>query len=59
MDASGNKRYLTPFEWFYEVLCKPAFVNPNNGSLLYAVCMIIFYWLIVYWLDRKKIYVRV
>ena len=58
-DAHGNKGYLTPFEWFYEVLCKPAFVNLNNGSLLYAVCMIIFYWLIVYWLDRKKIYVRV
>ena len=31
----------------------------NNGSLFYALCMITFYWLIVWWMDKKKIYVKV
>ena len=58
-DAEGNKHYLAPFEWFYEHICKPLFANPKNGSLIYALCMIVFYWLIVKWLDTKKIYIRV
>ena len=58
-DEKGSKHYFTPFDWFYEYICKPLFVNLKNGSLLYAVCMVFFYWLIVLWLDKKKIYVRV
>jgi predicted acyltransferase len=59
-DVAGKHVYLSPFAWFYENICKPLFPgNLNNGSLLYAVCMIVFYWLIVWWMDRKKIYVKV
>lgn len=59
IDADGSRGYLNPLGWFYEHICRPAFVSQNNGSLLYAVSMIIFYWLIVYLLDRKRIYIRV
>ena len=60
LDAQGNQLFLTPFGWFYEHICKPLFPdNLNNGSLLYALCMITFYWVIVYWMDRKKIYIKV
>ncbi len=60
INAQGKPIYLTPFGWFYENICKPIFPsNLNNGSLLYALCMITFYWLIVWWMDRKKIYVKV
>lgn len=59
VDITGKNVYLSPFGWFFKHICKPVFANPNNGSLLYAICMILFYWLIVYWLDRRKIYVRV
>jgi len=58
-DPQGKNLYLTPFAWFYEHICKPVSSNLNNGSLLYALCMIIFYWSIVWWMDRKKIYVKV
>ena len=59
-DAQGNPIYLSPFGWFYEHICKPVFPNNlNNGSLLYALCMITFYWLIVYWMDKKKVYIKV
>lgn len=60
LNAHGNPVYTSPFGWFYEHICKPLFPdNLNNGSLLYALCMITFYWLIVYWLDKKKIYIKV
>ena len=59
-DAMGRQIYITPFGWFYEHICKPLFPsNLNNGSLFYALCMITFYWLIVWWMDKKKIYVKV
>ena len=59
-DASGKSVFVSPFGWFYENVCRPVFPsNLNNGSFLYALCMITFYWLIVKWMDAKKIYVKV
>ncbi len=59
LNVKGEPQYLTPFGWFYEHICKPVSSNLNNGSLLYAICTILLYWLIVYWMDKKKIYVKV
>ena len=62
VDEKGNPVYTSAFPWFYNHICKPLTDwtdNPNNGSLLYALCMILFYWLIVYWMDKKKIYIKV
>ncbi|MGI8952493.1 MAG: acyltransferase family protein [Chitinophagaceae bacterium] len=58
-NADGTPAYTSPFGWFYEHICKPASSDLRNGSLLYSVCLIIFYWLIVYVLDKRKIYIRV
>ena len=77
-------KFLSPFSWFYEHVCKNIFVDLNPdiysnsffgriyeslckingndyrlGSFVYAIIMIIFYWLIAYIMDRKKIYVKV
>lgn len=62
IDENGKPVYTSALPWFYEHVCKPltAFTdNPKNGSLLYALCMIVFYWTIVYWMDKKKIYIKV
>lgn len=59
LDEKGISVYLTPLGWFYEHICKPVSINLNNGSLLYAICLIAFYWLIAYWLNKKKLYIRV
>jgi predicted acyltransferase len=54
-----NDKSLNPWNWFY----KKVFVNvpgdPRIGSLLYALCVITFMWAICYWMDKKKIYVKV
>lgn len=59
MDESGKQHYLSPFGWFYENICAKIPGDPKTGSLAYAICMILLYWAIAWWLDKKKIYVKV
>ncbi len=58
-NEEGEPKYLAPFSWFYHNVCKLVPGKPENGSLLYAICMILLFWAICYWMDRKKIYVKV
>ena len=58
-NAEGSTRYITPFNWFYENVCAKIPGNTDTGSLVYAVCIVLLYWLIATFLDRRKIYVRV
>lgn len=59
ISPEGKIEYTSAFPWFYEHICKPVSENLKVGSLLYAICMIIFMWSIVWWMDRKKWYVKV
>lgn len=59
VEADGKKIYTSAFPWFYDHVCKNISSNLNNGSLLYAVCMIAFMWSIVWWMDKKKLYIKV
>ena len=60
LTADGKPKFLTPFSWFYEHLCKHIFPSqPNIGSLVYALCFITMMWFFAWLLDRKKIYIRV
>lgn len=58
-NTDGTIHYTTPFGWFYKYVCDPISSIPENGSLLYAIIFIIFFWAIGYWLDKKKIYIKV
>ncbi|MCZ2459328.1 MAG: DUF5009 domain-containing protein [Chitinophagales bacterium] len=56
----GSRIYTTPLRWFYQKVCKPVFPdNLEAGSLLYALAWIFMMWLIVHWMDKKKIYIKV
>ncbi len=59
ISPEGKKVYTSAFPWFYQHICKPVSDNLKNGSLLYALCMITLMWVIVWWLDKRKIYIRV
>lgn len=59
INADGLPKYLSPLGWYYEKVCKLVPGIPENGSLFYAITMIIFYWSICYWMDKQKIYVKV
>ncbi len=59
LDEQGKPVYITPLPWFYQHVCKPISENLKVGSMLYAVCIVVFYWLIAYWMDKKRVYVKV
>jgi predicted acyltransferase len=50
---------VTPWNWLYKKVLVHVPGAPEKGSLLYALAVISFMWLICYWLDRKKIYIKV
>jgi predicted acyltransferase len=59
VEADGSIDYTSALPWFYENICKPISSDLRVGSLIYALCMISFYWLIVFILDKKRIYIKV
>ncbi|HYC39969.1 MAG TPA: DUF5009 domain-containing protein [Chitinophagaceae bacterium] len=51
---------VNPWNWLYKKLyvnVMPA--DPRFGSLLFALTVIFFMWFIAWWMDRRRIYVRV
>jgi len=60
IDAGGEQKYLAPFGWFYEHICKPILpAKPRFSSLIYALCFIGMMGFFAWVMDRKRIYVRV
>jgi predicted acyltransferase len=59
LDGEGKPVYTSFFPWIYDHFFKRLPGSADNGSLLYAILIVLFYWSIGYWLDRKKIYIRV
>lgn len=59
VNEDGRPVYTSALPWFYQNVCKPIFDNPKNASLLYAVVMVMFFWVIGYVMDKRKVYVRV
>lgn len=54
-----KQKFLSPFGWLYEYVCKPLFSDPRNASLMYALIFITFMWFLAWILDKKKIYIKV
>ena len=59
MDTEGKMVYITPWSWLYERVLIYIPGDPRIGSLVYAICVILFMWFICWWLDKKKIYIKV
>lgn len=51
--------YTTPWNWLYDKIFVNIPGDPRLGSLCYALCVILFMWAICYWMDKKKIFVKV
>lgn len=50
---------INPWNWLYKKVLIHTPGAPENGSLLYALSVIGLMWLICWWMDKKKIYVKV
>jgi len=58
VDANGRTRFVGGGGWMYDHIFAPAF-GALNGSLLYAIFHVLLFWTLCYWLDKKKIYIKV
>lgn len=59
LNDKGEMTYYNPWTWLYQKVLVNIPGGPRLGSLLYALCVITFMWLICWWMDKKKIYVKV
>ena len=52
--------FTNPLGWFYNHICKAIDLGQEeNASVIYGVVLIIGYWLVGLYLDKRKIYIRV
>lgn len=59
LNDKGVMLYTNPWNWLYQKVLIHIPGDPKIGSLLYALCVITLMWAICYWMDKKKIYVKV
>jgi len=59
VNDNGVAQYISPWNLLYEKVYKFVPGAPEIGSLLFAVTVIFFMWAICYWMDKKRIYVKV
>ena len=59
LDAKGAPNYTNPWSFLYEKVYQFVPGDPRIGSLLFALTVITFMWAVCYWLDKKRIYIKV
>jgi predicted acyltransferase len=59
VNEKGIAQYVSPWNWLYEKVYQFVPGAPEIGSLLFALTVILFMWAICYWMDKKRIYVKV
>ncbi|NRF67059.1 DUF1624 domain-containing protein [Aquincola sp. S2] len=57
--STEQPRWLTPMGWAARELFEPIAPDPRFGSLLFALANVAAYWALAWWLDRRRIYIRV
>jgi len=59
LNDKGEMTYYNPWTWLYQKVLTNIPGDPRIGSLLYALCVITFMWAICWWMNKKKIYIKV
>ena len=59
LNDKGIMLYNNPWNWLYQKVLIHVPGDPKIGSLLFALCVITLMWAICWWMDKKKIYIKV
>jgi predicted acyltransferase len=59
LNAKGEPAFISPWNWIYERVYKFIPGPPEIGSLAFAITVILFMWAICWWMDKKRIYIKV
>jgi predicted acyltransferase len=59
--VDGKPNFTAPLGWFYNHVCYPILNlgDHRNSAVAYAITLLAFYWLIAWWMDKRKIYIKV
>jgi predicted acyltransferase len=55
----GQTLYTSPLPWAYQNLFAGIGSDPRLGSMLFALANLACYWGLAWWLDRRRIYIKV
>ena len=58
-NPEGKTKFISPLTWFYENIFAQIPGIPEIGSFVYSLVFLAFFWALAYWLDQKKIYIKV
>lgn len=56
---NGQTVFVSPLGWFYNNIWAHVPGPPELGSVLYSICIVLFFWIIGYWMDKRKVYLKV
>ncbi len=59
VNEKGEALFTNPWNFLYDKVYKGIPGDQRIGYLLFALTVILFMWAICYWMDKKKIYVKV
>jgi predicted acyltransferase len=59
VSPEGKQLYTNPWNFLYDTAYKFVPGDPRLGSLLFALTVITFMWAICWWMDKRKIYIKV
>jgi len=59
LNAKGVMVYTNPWNWLYQKVLIHVPGDPKIGSFLFALWVILLMWAICWWMDKKKIYIKV
>lgn len=59
VSEEGTQLYTSPLAWYYHSVCAKIPGPPEWGSFLYAFTFLVVMWVICYYLDKKRIYIKV
>ncbi|WP_290712604.1 heparan-alpha-glucosaminide N-acetyltransferase domain-containing protein [Flavihumibacter sp. CACIAM 22H1] len=57
--VTGEPQFTNPLTWFFEAVCKPISNRPENAALLYSLSLVFLLWLIAWYMNKRRWYVRV
>lgn len=56
---AGQVKYTNPWNFLYDSVYRFVPGDPRIGSLCWALTVIFFMWAVCWWLDKRKIYIKV
>jgi predicted acyltransferase len=55
---SMKGKSVSGYKYLYETIFQPL-AGDINGSLLFALAHVFMWWLVLYWMHRKKIFIKI